>query len=96
VCRVIRGWKEKEIKEIRILRNKDIKTLIVPGDQAKVTGSENTLQISVHKLETITSKYESQISKSKTKGMAFKERDPVRSKIVINVTLQKSEILSAT
>jgi len=52
-----------------------------------VTDSGNTLQISVHKLETFTSKYELKISTSKMKGMAFKERDPVRSKIIINVIL---------
>jgi hypothetical protein len=53
-----------------------------------VPDSENTLQISLPKLETVTSKYKPKISKSKTKAMAFEERAPVRSKIVINVTLE--------
>lgn len=53
-------------------------------DQVTVVDSEDALQISIHKLETLTSKYGLKISKSKTKAMAFKRRDPVRSKIVIN------------
>jgi hypothetical protein len=49
-----------------------------------VVGSEDALQISIHKLAKITSKYGLKISTNKMKTMAFKERDPVRSKIVIN------------
>jgi hypothetical protein len=46
--------------------------------------SEDTVQISVHKLETVTSKYGLKIPKSKTKTVAFKGRNPARNKIVIN------------
>ena len=46
--------------------------------------SEDALQISIHKLETVTSKYGLKISTSKMKTMALKERDPVGSKTVIN------------
>jgi hypothetical protein len=53
-------------------------------DQVIVVDSEDALQISIHKLETFSSKYGLKISKSKTKTMAFKTRDPVRSKVVIN------------
>jgi hypothetical protein len=49
-----------------------------------VVDSEDALQISKHKLETVTSKYELKISTCKMKTMALKERDPGRSKIVIN------------
>jgi hypothetical protein len=52
-----------------------------------VADSENALQIYVHKLQTLTSKYEQKIATGTTKAMEFKERDPVRSNIVINVTL---------
>jgi hypothetical protein len=53
-------------------------------DQVTEVDSEDALQISIHKLETITTKYGLKISKSKTKTMAFKGRNPVRRKIVIN------------
>jgi hypothetical protein len=46
--------------------------------------SEDSLQISVHKLETIAAKCGRRMSSSKTKTMAFNGSDPVRSKIVIN------------
>jgi hypothetical protein len=38
----------------------------------------------VHKLETVAARCGGRMSTSKTKTMAFKESDPVRSKIVIN------------
>jgi hypothetical protein len=48
--------------------------------------SEDALQISVHTctLESVPSKYGLKISISNTKTMAFKARDPVTNKIVIN------------
>jgi hypothetical protein len=49
-----------------------------------VAYSEDTLQIYINKLETVTSKYGLKISTIKTKTMAFKGRDPVRSQIAIN------------
>jgi hypothetical protein len=49
-----------------------------------VTDSEDALQISIHTLETVTSKYGLKILTSNTKNMAFKGREPVRSKTVIN------------
>jgi len=54
------------------------------GNQVLVVDSEDALQISIHKLETLTSKYGLNISKSNIKSMALKGRDPVRSKTVIN------------
>jgi len=57
---------------------------LLADDQVIVAESEDAQQISIHKLETVTSKYGLKISTSKMKTMAFKERDPVRSKTVIN------------
>jgi hypothetical protein len=56
------------------------------SDQVTVVGSEDA-QIFIHKVEKITSKYGLKISTSKMKTMAFKERDPVRSKTVINTNI---------
>jgi hypothetical protein len=69
---IITECTEGEIKGIKILRNKDIKTLLLADDQVVVADSKDALQISIHKLETITSKYVLQISTNKTKTMAFK------------------------
>jgi len=51
------------------------------SDQVIVVGSEDALQIFIHKVEKITSKYGLKISTSKMKTMTFKERDPVRRKL---------------
>ena len=72
------------MRVIKISRNKDIKTLLFADDQVIVTDSEDALQISIHTLQTVTSKYGLKISTSNTKTMAFKGRDAVRNKIVIN------------
>jgi len=53
-------------------------------DQVIMTDSEDALQISVHKLEMVTCKYGLKISTSKMKTVAFKGRDPLRSKILVN------------
>jgi hypothetical protein len=42
-------------------------------DHIIVVDSEDALQISIHKLETVTSKYGLKISKSKTKQWVLKE-----------------------
>jgi len=75
------------MKRNKISRNKDITTLLFSDDQVAVAYLENALQIAVHKLETITSKYAIKILTNKTKTMAIKGRDPVRSKIIINCNI---------
>jgi hypothetical protein len=72
------------MKGIKISRSKDIKTLLFADDQVTVADSEDALQISIHKLQTFSSKYGLNISTSKTKTMTYIARDPVRSKTVIN------------
>jgi hypothetical protein len=49
-----------------------------------VVDLEDAQQTSICKLGTVTSKNGLKISTSKTKTMAFKGRDPVRSKIIVN------------
>ena len=74
-----------EVSGIKISKHKDVKTFFFPtDDQLIVADLEDAPLISVHKLETVTSKYGLKFSTSKTKIMAFKGRDPVRSKIVKN------------
>ena len=84
INQIITERKEEEMRVIKISRNKDIKTLLFADDHVLVTDSEDDLRISIHTLETVTSKYGLKISTSYTKTMAFKTRDPVRNKIIIN------------
>jgi hypothetical protein len=53
-------------------------------NQVTIVDSEDSIQISIYKLETITSKYGIKIPTCKMKTMDFKERQLVRCKIVIN------------
>jgi len=50
-------------------------------NQVIAMDSEDALQISVHTLETVTSKYGLKISKSKAKTVVFKGRDPGEVKL---------------
>jgi hypothetical protein len=81
---IISKWNTDNVKGIQITRNKEIKTLLFADDQVLIAESEILLQKSVHKLENIASKYGLTISTNKTKTMAFRGRDHIRSKIVIN------------
>jgi hypothetical protein len=49
-----------------------------------IADREDNLQRVVHKLNQITTEYGLTISVQKTKSMAFRGRDPVRTKIVID------------
>jgi hypothetical protein len=51
--------------------------------------SEDALQISLQKLETVTAKYRQKNSISKMKTMAFKGRYRMQSKILINNDFQE-------
>jgi hypothetical protein len=52
-----------------------------------VADSEDALQVSVHKLEAVAPICGLKFPTRKTKIMAFKGSDSVRSKIVINVNI---------
>jgi hypothetical protein len=75
-----------EIKGIKISRNKDIETHLFMDDQVIMADSEDALQISVHKLEMVACRFGLKISTRKMKTAAFKGRDPMRSKILVNNT----------
>jgi hypothetical protein len=53
-----------EIKGIKTSRNKDSETHLFMNDRVIMADSEGALQISVHKLEFVTSKYGRKISTS--------------------------------
>jgi len=64
--------------------NQQLSTLLFADDQVIIADTEDSLQKAAHKLNQILTEYGLTISVQKTKSMAFKGRDPVRTKIVIN------------
>ena len=62
-------------------------TLLFADDQVIIADTEDNLQKAAHKLNQIITEYGLAISVQKTKSMAFKGRDPVRTKIVIDTKL---------
>jgi hypothetical protein len=58
-------------------------------DQVAMADPEDVLQISVHQLESISSKFGLKISMSKMKTMTLKGIDQVGSKIVINNIIEQ-------
>jgi len=57
--------------------------LLFADDQVIIQDTEDNLQKAVHKLDQLITEYGLTISVEKTKSLAFKGRDPVRTKIVI-------------
>ena len=58
--------------------------MLFADDQVIITATEDSLQKAAHKLNQIITEYGLTISVQKSKSMAFKGRDPVRTKIVID------------
>jgi hypothetical protein len=67
---------------IKLLKNQQLSTLLFADDQVIIADTEN-LQKAAHKLDRLTTEYDLTISVQKTKSIAFKGRDPVRTKILI-------------
>jgi hypothetical protein len=78
--------KKKVIRHgnIPINRNVNIDTMLFADDQVLLTKSEDDLQYSVHNLNKIASEFSMEINTEKTRVKAFREMEPIRSKICIN------------
>jgi hypothetical protein len=64
--------------------------MLFADDQVLIAKSESDVQYSVHNLNKIAAKYFLEINIEETKVMAFKGREPVRSKICFyNKTLEQ-------
>jgi hypothetical protein len=61
-----------------------LSTLLFADDQVLIADTKDNLQKAAHKLNRLITDYGLKISVQKTKSMAFKGRDPVRNKIVID------------
>jgi hypothetical protein len=82
--KIIKEWRETRHGNIPRNRNFNMDTVLFADDQVLIAKSESDLQYSVHNLNKIAAKYSLEINIEKTKVMAFKGREPVRSKICIN------------
>jgi transcription initiation factor TFIIIB Brf1 subunit/transcription initiation factor TFIIB len=80
---IITKWQKQEITRIKLSKNQQLSTLLLADDQVIIADTEDKLQKAAHKLNQIITDYGLTISVQKTKSMAFKGRDPVRTKIVI-------------
>jgi hypothetical protein len=61
-----------------------LSSLLFADDQVTISDTEDNLQKAAHKLNQIITEYSLIVSVRKTKPMAFKGRDTVRTKIVID------------
>jgi hypothetical protein len=61
-----------------------LSTLLFADDQVIIADTDDNLQKVVHKLNRLITESGLTISVQKTKSMAFKGRDPVRTKILID------------
>ena len=69
---------------IKFSKNQQLSKLLFVDDQVTIADTEDNLQKAAHKLNKIIREYGLTISVQQTKWMAFKGRDPVRTKIVID------------
>jgi len=69
---------------IKLSKSQQLSTLLFADDQVIIADREDNLQRAAHKLNQIITEYVLTISVQKTKSMAFRGLDPVRTKIVID------------
>ena len=75
---------KSRINGIKLSKNRQLSTLLFADGQVIIADTEDDLQKAAHKLNQITTEYGLNISAQKTKSMAFKGQDPVRTKIVLD------------
>jgi hypothetical protein len=80
---IINKWQKQDITGIKLLKNQQLSTLLFADDQVITADREDNLQRDAHKLNQIIIEYGLTIFVQKTKSMAFRGRDPVKTKIVI-------------
>jgi hypothetical protein len=81
---IITKWQKQDITGIKLSKNQQLSTLLFVDDQVIIADRKDNLQRAAHKLNQTITDYCLTISVQKTKSMAFRGRDPVRTKIVID------------
>ena len=84
VYEIITKWQNQDITGIKLSKNQQLSTLLFADNQVIMANTEDNLQKAAYKLNQIITEYSLSISVQKTKSMAIKGRDPVRTKIVID------------
>jgi transcription initiation factor TFIIIB Brf1 subunit/transcription initiation factor TFIIB len=84
---LITKWQKQGITGIKLSKNRQLSTLLLADDQVILADTEDNLQKAVHKLNQIITEHGLTTSVQKTKSMAFKGRDPVKTKIVIDIKI---------
>ena len=79
---IITKWQNQDITGIILSENQQLSMLLFANDQVIIADTEDNLQKAAHKLNQIIAEYGLTLSVQKTKWMAFKGRDPAKTKIV--------------
>ena len=74
----------QDITGIKLSKNQQLSTLQFADEQVIIANTEDNLLKTAYKLNQIITEYSLTIPVQKTKSMAFKGWDPVRTKIVID------------
>ena len=81
---IITKWQKQDIIGIKLLKNQQLSMLLFADNQVIIADTEDNLQKAARKLNRLITEYGLTISVQKTKSMAFKGRDPVRTRTVID------------
>ena len=81
---IITKWQNQDITGIILSENQQLSMLLFANDQVIIADTEDNLQKAAHKMNQVITGYFLTLSVQKTKWMAFKGQDPVRTKIVID------------
>jgi hypothetical protein len=76
--------KKNKTTGIKLSKTQQLSTLLLADDQVTIADTEGNVQKAVHKLSWLITEYGVTISAQKKKSVAFKGRDLVRTKIVID------------
>jgi len=82
--KIITKWQNEDITGIKLSKNQQLSTLLFADNQVIIADTEDSPQKAAHKWNQIITEYGLTLSAQKTKSMAFKGRDPVRTIIVID------------
>jgi hypothetical protein len=84
VNEIFKQWNEKYTTGIKISNDTKLNTILFAEDQVVIANSEDNLQRGLHALHETVQSFGMKNSHQKTKIMAFKGTEPIRSKIVID------------
>jgi hypothetical protein len=77
-----------------VLRFKAVDTTLSADDQVLLAKSEDDLQYSVHNLNKTAFQFSMEINAEKTRVMAFRGMEPIRSKICIYIYIKANVCVS--